>query len=120
MKEEIKPYKLILSQIDIREEYYNSEYENAINEKKLAEQKALKLIEITKQLNEQEKQSSINKNIAIQKAQGEAEALKIKGQAINANPKIVQLEWINKWNGKLPDYMLGSGSNTLIGIGNIK
>ena len=52
MKKDIAEYHLILEQIDIREVYYNQEYENSINQKKLEEQKALTLIEITKQKEE--------------------------------------------------------------------
>lgn len=116
MKEDITSYHLILNQIDIREVYYNADYETAINAKKLEEQKALTLVEITKQKREEEIQAAINKNIAILQAQGEAEALKIKGQSISSNPRIVDLEWINKWDGKLPQYMLGSGQGVMLNL----
>lgn len=56
--------------MDIRDVFYNTEHEAAINNKKLAEQEALRLVEVTKQKEEHLKQSSIDKNIAIQKAQG--------------------------------------------------
>ncbi|NJK85029.1 MAG: hypothetical protein HC906_02695 [Bacteroidales bacterium] len=49
MEKEIAQYKLQLDNIDLREVYYNSEYEAAINNKKLAEQEALRLVEVTKQ-----------------------------------------------------------------------
>ena len=39
MKKDIESYHLILEQIDIREVYYNDDYETAINQKKLEEQK---------------------------------------------------------------------------------
>jgi regulator of protease activity HflC (stomatin/prohibitin superfamily) len=116
VRSEILPYKLILDQIDLREVYYNPEYEAAINNKKLAEQEALRLVEVTKQKEEQLKQAEIDKNIAIQKAEGEARALQIKGNSINANPKIIQLEWINKWNGQLPQYMMGDGQGVLLSV----
>ncbi len=118
VKAEISSYKLILDQIDLREVYYNPEYETAINNKKLAEQEALRLVEVTKQKEEQLKQAEIDKNIAIQKAEGEAKALMIKGTSINANPKIIQLEWINKWDGKLPQYMMGSGDGVILNLKN--
>jgi hypothetical protein len=60
------------------------------------------------------KQASINKEIAIQQAEGEAKALQIKGSSIASNPKIIELEWINKWNGELPTYMLGSGQGIML------
>lgn len=116
MKKEIASYKLNLDQIDLREVYYNAEYETAINNKKLAEQEALRLVEVTKQKEEQLKQAEIDKNIAIQKAEGEAKALQIKGSSINANPKIIHLEWINKWDGKLPTYMMGNGQGVILNL----
>lgn len=117
MKKDIESYHLILEQIDIREVYYNDDYETAINQKKLEEQKALTLIEITKQKKELEAQALIDKNIAITQAEAEAEALKIKGQSISSNPRIVDLEWINKWDGKLPTYMLGDKNGIMLNLG---
>ena len=116
MKKDIESYHLILEQIDIREVYYNEAYENAINQKKLEEQKALTLIEVTKQKEELLKQAEIDKNIDITKAEAEANALQIKGQSISNNPRIVELEWINKWNGQLPTYMLGNGQSVMLGL----
>jgi regulator of protease activity HflC (stomatin/prohibitin superfamily) len=118
MKKEVATYKLIIDQIDLRETYYNKDYEAAINAKKLAEQEVLRLIEVTRQKEEQLKQASIDKDIVIQQAEGEAKALQIKGQAIASNPKIVELEWINKWNGKLPEYMMGNGQGIMLNLNN--
>lgn len=116
MREELKKIHVILDQVDIREVYYNKEYESSINNKKLAEQEVLRLIEVTKQKEEKLKQAHIEKDIAIQQAQGEAEALRIKGASIVQNPKIIDLQWIEKWDGQLPTYMLGGGSNTMMMI----
>ncbi len=116
MKNDIQSYHLILDQIDIREVYYNSDYETAINQKKLEEQKALTLSEVTKQKEELKKQAEIEKDIQILNAEGEAEALKIKGASVSSNPKIVQLEWINKWDGKLPEIMTGDGGGLLLNL----
>jgi regulator of protease activity HflC (stomatin/prohibitin superfamily) len=41
-------------------------------------------------------------NAAIAKARGEAESIRIKGEAIRANPQILQQLAIEKWNGELP------------------
>ena len=116
MREDIAAYHLILDNIDIREVYYNEEYEKSINQKKLEEQKALTLIEVTKQKEELLKQAEIDKNIDITKAEAEARALQIKGQSIASNPRIVELEWINKWDGKLPEYMLGNNQSVMLGL----
>lgn len=45
------------------------------------------------------------------RAQGEADALNLKGEALRKNPEVLQLEAIQKWDGKTPVYMAG-GSNT--------
>lgn len=116
MKNDIKEYHLVLEQIDIREVYYNPEYEKSINQKKLEEQQALTLVEITKQKEELLKQAEIEKNIEITKAEAEAKALQIKGQSISSNPRIVELEWIKKWNGQLPTYMFGNNQSVMLGL----
>jgi regulator of protease activity HflC (stomatin/prohibitin superfamily) len=118
MKKEMLAYKLILDQIDLREVYYNPDYETAINNKKLAEQEVMRLVEVTRQKEEQLKQAEIEKNISIQKAEGEAKALQIKGNSLSMNPKIIQLEWINKWDGKLPQYMMGNGQGVILNLPN--
>ena len=48
------------------------------------------------------------------KSKAEAEANRLKQQTIT--PMLLQLEWINKWNGDLPSTMLGQGSNTFYGL----
>lgn len=114
LQAELKKYNIVLNQVDLREVYYNPEYEKAINAKKLEEQEVLRLEQVTKQKQEQIKQSELDKNMAILKAEGEAKALSIKANAINQNPKIVDLEWIAKWDGKLPTYMMGNGTTMMI------
>lgn len=113
MEKELAPWRLLLKQIDIREVYYNPDYEKSINAKKLAEQEALRLFEVTKQKQEQLIQAKIDKDIVIQGAEGEAKALQIKGDAIRQNPSVIQLNWIEKWDGSLPTYMMG-GNNPML------
>lgn len=116
MIKEVAPYKLTIDQVDLREVFYNHEYEQAINGKKLAEQEVLRLVEVTRQKEEQLKQAEINKNIAIQQAEGEAKALQIKGSSLMQNPRIIELEWINKWDGALPNYMMGDGQGVILNL----
>jgi regulator of protease activity HflC (stomatin/prohibitin superfamily) len=118
LKKELTTNRLIVDVVQIREVHYSPQYEASINEKKLAEQKVLTLVQITRQQEELLKQATINKNIAIEKAEGEAKSLLIKGDAINKNPQIISLQWIEKWDGALPYMQMGSGStpNVLINI----
>ncbi len=47
-------------------------------------------------------------------AKAEAEANRMKQQTLT--PLLLQLEWINKWNGQLPSTQLGSGTNMLYNV----
>lgn len=118
MSKDVKGYKLIIEQVDMREVFYNHDFEKAINAKKLAEQEVLRLVEVTRQKAEELKQAEINKNISIEQAKGDAEALKIKGDALAKNPKMIELEWINTWDGKLPTYMMGNGQSVMLNLNN--
>jgi regulator of protease activity HflC (stomatin/prohibitin superfamily) len=55
-----------------------------------------------------------NAQAMLTTAKAEAEANKLK--LVTLTPMLLQLEWINKWNGKLPTTMLGDKSNTMLGI----
>jgi len=55
-----------------------------------------------------------NAQAMLTAAKAEAEANRMKQQTIT--PLLLQLEWINKWNGRLPETMLGDKNNTMIGI----
>jgi regulator of protease activity HflC (stomatin/prohibitin superfamily) len=114
--DELAKNHIIVDVAQIREVYYNRDFETAINQKKLEEQKVLTMVQITRQKDEQLKQAEIDKNIAIQQAEGEAKALQIKGTSINSNPKIIELEWIQKWDGQLPNYMMGSGQGIMLNL----
>ena len=80
---------------------FDDDFERAIKEKQVAEQNALKAKNVTIQVEEQAKQTKI-------KAQAEAEAMAIKAAALEKNQKLVEYEAVQKWNGQMPQYMLGN------------
>ena len=80
---------------------FDDDFETAIKEKQVAEQNALKAKNVTIQVEEQAKQTKI-------KAQAEAEAMSIKAAALESNPKLVNYEAVQKWDGKMPQYMMGN------------
>jgi regulator of protease activity HflC (stomatin/prohibitin superfamily) len=55
-----------------------------------------------------------NAQAMLTAAKAEAEANRMK--QVTLTPLLLQLEWINKWNGKLPETMFGQGSNTFYGL----
>jgi prohibitin 1 len=80
-----------------------------------------------------EKQAQYEKQVAIAQAQkqveqarGYADSRKIEADAtayVNAKvqqsmtKELVELEWIKKWNGVLPQYQLGSGQGMMLNMG---
>lgn len=80
---------------------FDDDFENAIKEKQVAEQQALKAKNVTIQIEEQAKQTKI-------RAEADAEAIRIKAKALESNPKLVEYEAVQKWDGKMPQYMLGN------------
>jgi len=68
------------------------------------------------------KEAEANAQIAIAKAKGEADAMKIRADAeayynrtiaASLSTLFIQEDWIDKWDGKLPETMAG-GSNSMI------
>jgi regulator of protease activity HflC (stomatin/prohibitin superfamily) len=55
-----------------------------------------------------------NAQAMLTAAKAEAEANSLKQKTIT--PMLLQLEWINKWNGRLPETMLGDKTNAMFGI----
>lgn len=78
---------------------FDDDFEKAIKEKQVAEQQALKAKNVTVQVEEQAKQTKIK---------AEAEAMRIKAKSLEANPKLVEYEAVQKWDGKMPTYMMGN------------
>jgi regulator of protease activity HflC (stomatin/prohibitin superfamily) len=80
-------------------------------------QQQAKMDAITSQNQLQKTQAEAAKRIAnsdadLKIASNEAQATVIRGQALAKNPEILQQMWIEKWDGKLPVYQLGSGLST--------
>lgn len=96
---------IVIENIDLSEEL-----EKAIEQKMVQEQEAAKA-NFTKQ------KAEIDAQTAVIKAQGEAEAIKKRGDAIRQNPGVIDLMIAEKWNGVSP-LVVGSdkGANILLPI----
>ena len=82
---------------------YSDNFEAAIENKVIAEQKAQEAVNNTKRIEEEANQKVIS-------AKADAEAMEIKAQALEKNQKLVDYEAVQKWDGKLPTYMLGNST----------
>jgi regulator of protease activity HflC (stomatin/prohibitin superfamily) len=84
---------------------FSDDYEQAVERKQVAQQKALEQENVTKQVEEQAKQR-------VASAKAEAEAIRIQAQAITqqGGEDYVNLKAIEKWDGKLPAQMIPNSS----------
>lgn len=81
---------------------YSPEFNNAVEAKVIAQQNALQAQNKTEQIKQEASQKVIS-------AQAEAESMKIRATALESNPKLVEWEAVQKWDGHLPQV---SGTNT--------
>jgi regulator of protease activity HflC (stomatin/prohibitin superfamily) len=82
---------------------YTAEFERAVEATVVAVQNAIAEQNRTVQIEQQAKQKVIS-------AEAEATSMKIRANALEANPKLVEWEAVQKWDGKLPQYMLGGNT----------
>lgn len=79
---------------------FSDTYEKAIEEKQVAQQKALKAENDLKRIEVEAQQR-------VAQAKAEAEAIRIQAEALKQSQELVSLEAVKKWNGVLPQYMMG-------------
>jgi regulator of protease activity HflC (stomatin/prohibitin superfamily) len=97
-----------VSRFEITEIAYTHEFENSVEQKVIAQQKAIEEQNRTKQIEEQARQKVLS-------AEAEAKSMQIRAEALEQNAKLVEWEAVQKWNGVLPQYMLG-GSTPFINL----
>ncbi len=107
LENKIKKYGLNVDNFDIIDFDFSNEFNKAIEEKQVAEQKVL----TAKQELEKEKIKSEEK---IVKAEAEKRANEMKQQSLTDN--IIKEKFIEKWNGEMPKV---SGNGSIIDINSI-
>ncbi len=85
---------------------YSDNFEKAIENKVIAAQKAQEAQNNTRRIQEEADQKVIS-------AKADAEAMTIKAEALEKNQRLVDYEAVQKWDGKLPTYMLGNSTPLL-------
>lgn len=80
---------------------FDDAYEKAVEAKVVAVQKAAESKNKTVEVEEQAKQKVIA-------AEAEARSMQIRSKALSENKSLVEYEAVQKWNGVLPQYMMGN------------
>ncbi len=106
---------LVIEDIVIQDVSLSKELEAAIEAKMVQEQEAAKAKFI-------QQKAEIEAHTAVIRAKGEAEAIRVRGKAVQDSPGLVQLQIVEKWNGVSPLVVGGggSGANILLPIGEHK
>lgn len=104
-------YNVGVNDISLVNFAFSPEYQKAIEAKVIAMQSKLKAEQDLARIEVEAKQ-------AVAKAEGEAKAIQIQTAAINSQggASYVQLQAIRKWDGKLPQTILGNGSVPMINL----
>lgn len=100
IEQEMKNSKIIMVNFEITNLNYNDAFENAVEAKVVAIQTAEEAKNKTVRVQEEANQQIIA-------AKAEAESMRIRANALTQNKNLVEYEAVQKWNGKLPQYMMG-------------
>ena len=111
LTERLKAYDIVVENngVSLTNFEFSQDFNRAIEQKQVAQQSAEKSkYELQK--------AEIDAKTAIAKAEGEARSNKIKAEALNQNggSKVLAREWIEKWDGHLPQ--VSSGGNMMFNI----
>lgn len=101
LKEQLTQRYISVTGFQIIDINYSDVFERAIESKVTAEQDALKAKNKTVQIEEEAKQKLIS-------AEAEAKSMRIRATALTQNKALVEYEAVQKWDGKLPAYMMGN------------
>ena len=102
-------HTIVVDEFNIIDFEFSPAFNEAIESKVRAEQLKLKADRDLERI-------KIEKEQMIAAAQGKAEAIRIEAQALMQNPKVVELRWIEKWDGKVPTYW--GEASPFIGLNN--
>jgi len=103
VREKLSDQHILVSGLQITNIDYTKEFENSVESKVIAQQKAIEEQNRTAQIEQQARQKVIS-------AEAEAESMRIRAKALEANARLVEWEAVQKWDGKLPQYQLAGAT----------
>ncbi|NTU72786.1 prohibitin family protein [Candidatus Roizmanbacteria bacterium] len=101
LSERLAQYNVIVDDVSITDLDFAADFNRAVEAKARAEQEALAEKNNLEKVKYQAQQK-------IETAKADAESIRIQGEALEKNPKLVELKAVEKWNGILPAQMLGN------------
>lgn len=104
LKEDLKEFGVQVVKISITNHDFSDEYERAIEAKKAAEQEAQKV-----EIENNQKIKTAEANLKVKELEARANATLTE----SLTSQVLQKQWIEKWDGKLPQYQGGNATPIL-------
>jgi regulator of protease activity HflC (stomatin/prohibitin superfamily) len=87
--------------VEILDISFKTKFEDAVEAKQIAEQEANRAKNLTVKIKEEAEQKIIA-------AEADAKAMSVRAKALEQNKSLVEYEAVMKWDGHLPQYMMGN------------
>ena len=112
LRTKMAPFNIEVSGVSLVNFGFSAEYQKAIEAKVIATQAKLKAEQDLARI-------EVEAKSRVAQAEGEAKAIAIQAQAIQSNggQNYVQLQWIEKWDGKLPNTVLNGSNGMMLNMG---
>jgi regulator of protease activity HflC (stomatin/prohibitin superfamily) len=112
LREKVAQFDIEVSNVSLVNFGFSAEYQKAIEQKVIATQQTAKAEQDLRRI-------EVEAKSRVAQAKGEAEAIAIQAQAIQSNggQNYVQLEWIKRWNGKLPETVVNGSTGMILNMG---
>ena len=112
LKSKVAPFDIDVSGISLVNFGFSADYQKAIEAKVISVQQTAKAEQDLRRI-------EVEARSRVAQAEGEAKAIAIQAQAIQSNggQNYVQLEWIKRWNGKLPETVVNGNSGMMLNVG---
>ena len=112
LRSKMAPFNIDVSGVSLVNFGFSAEYQKAIESKVIATQNKLKAEQDLERI-------KVEAASRVAQAKGEAEAISIQAQAIQSNggQNYVQLQWIQKWDGNLPNTVVNGNAGMMLNVG---
>lgn len=122
---------VIIESVQVENIDFNDDYERAISERMKAEvevktrEQSLKTEQVQAQIRVTQAKAEADSQLAKAEAQAkairligqaEADAVRLKAEALNTNPRLVELTKAEKWNGTLPTHVIPNGALPFVDV----
>ena len=112
LRNKMAPFNIDVSGVSLVNFGFSADYQKAIESKVIATQNKLKAEQDLERI-------KVEAASRVAQAKGEAEAISIQAQAIQSNggQNYVQLQWIEKWDGNLPNTVVNGNAGMMLNMG---